>query len=460
MATNHVDHDPADEPITPTAAKPSDDFVTTTAEQEDDDGATQGYTPGGGAGPRLSLSTPKRKVKTLDPKKVAYIAVAIAVLVGFALLQAFSPRKPKGPNDSDQQVTTTNPPKAEGLNALPSDYATLAQQEAQKQKSVPKLGAPMPGDVGAAQVAQQRAAGMQYGQKSQEVSEIERLQQAQELAKYKRAASAVDARPSFQSQLGGGAGSTGVGLSQGGMQPAAYPQIPGPPGPDKSGRDTDNRQDDKMDFASHVGKQADNPYLTASLIRPRDLNVIQASTQIPALFLTGVNSDLPGMLTAQVSQDVYDTPTGAHVLIPQGTRLIGEYDSRVTYGQERVLLVWTRLIFPNGSSIQLEGMPGVDMSGYAGVKDKVDNHWGKIIGAVLLSSSLSVAVAESQGNSVSAFNQSTSQVAAQGAAQGINQAGEKIVQRALNVQPTLMIRPGQRVAVMVNKDIELPPYGG
>jgi type IV secretion system protein VirB10 len=186
--------------------------------------------------------------------------------------------------------------------------------------------------------------------------------------------------------------------------------------------------------------------------------IVGAGTVIPALFLTGVNSDLPGQVTAQVSQPVYDSITGRHVVIPQGAVLIGSYDSRVTFGQNRVLLVWQRLRFPNGSSLDLEAMPGVDLSGYAGVRDKVNNHWGKVASSVVLSSMLAGAMAVSQGNSFSAFQQDAGQAAGQGAAQQVNQVGSQIVQRSINVQPTLEIRPGQRVGVMVNKDLALTPY--
>jgi len=187
---------------------------------------------------------------------------------------------------------------------------------------------------------------------------------------------------------------------------------------------------------------------------------VGAGTLISAVLLTGINSDLPGMITAQVAETIYDTVTGKHVLIPQGSTLIGEYDSRITYGQERVLFVWTRVRFPNGSSISLEGMPGTDLSGFSGVRDKVDNHWWKLAQGVVLGSLLGAAAQESYGGGVSAANPSLSQLAAAGAAQNINSAGQQIVQKDLQVQPTLVVRPGQRVAVFVTKDIELAPYRG
>jgi type IV secretion system protein VirB10 len=225
-----------------------------------------------------------------------------------------------------------------------------------------------------------------------------------------------------------------------------------------SARDQENRQDDKHAFAST--HRANDPYLDQVVLVPANKVYVGAGTLIPAVLLTGINSDLPGMITAQVAETIYDTVSGRHVLIPQGATLIGEYDSRVTYGQERALLVWTRVRFPNGSSISLEGMPGTDLSGFAGVSDKVDNHWWKLAQGVVLGSLLGAAAQESYGGGLSAANPSLGQLAAAGAAQNINSAGQQIVQKDLQVQPTLVVRPGQRVAVFVTKDIELPPYRG
>ncbi len=196
------------------------------------------------------------------------------------------------------------------------------------------------------------------------------------------------------------------------------------------------------------------------MLTPSNTIYLGAGSLISAVLLTGINSDLPGMITAQVAETVFDTVSGRHVLIPQGSTLIGEYDSRVTYGQERVLFVWTRVRFPNGSSVSLEGMPGADLSGFAGVKDQVDNHWWKLAQGVVLGSLLGAAAQESYGGGISTANPSLGQLASAGAAQNINSAGQQLVQKDLQVQPTLVIRPGQRVAVFVTKDIELPPYRG
>ena len=176
---------------------------------------------------------------------------------------------------------------------------------------------------------------------------------------------------------------------------------------------------------------------------------------IPAALITGVRSDLPGQIIAQVTQDVYDSPTGRYLLIPQGAKLIGQYDNSVTFGQSRVLLVWTRLIMPDGESIVLDRLPGADMQGYAGLYDRVTNHWGMLFEGAILSTILSVGA--EAGTSDSENN--LAQAIRMGASNSISQTGQQIVQRELDVQPTLTIRPGFPVNVMVEADLVLKPYG-
>ncbi len=183
---------------------------------------------------------------------------------------------------------------------------------------------------------------------------------------------------------------------------------------------------------------------------------MQAGTVIPAALITGIRSDLPGQITAQVSENVYDSPTGRSLLIPQGARLIGIYDSQVAFGQSRVLLVWTRLILPNGKSIVLERQPGADTAGYSGLEDQVDDHWGALFKAALLSTLLSVG---SEAGTSASQNDLT-QAIRRGASESFNQTGQQIVGRNLNIQPTLTIRPGFPVRVIVNRDLALELYQG
>lgn len=169
--------------------------------------------------------------------------------------------------------------------------------------------------------------------------------------------------------------------------------------------------------------------------------------------MTGINSDLPGQIVAQVRENVYDTVTGNILLIPQGARLIGQYDSLVSYGQNRILLIWDKLVMPDGNTITLDSMAGADLAGYAGLKDGVDYHTMRLAGSVLISSLLSVGVTETQ-----AGQNGVSQQFSQNVAEDINKAGQEIVRKNLNIQPTITIRPGYSLNVFVNKHMVLKPY--
>ena len=217
----------------------------------------------------------------------------------------------------------------------------------------------------------------------------------------------------------------------------------------------DDAQHDKSAFATRA--RSTDPYLPQRLVDASVTPEIGAGAIIPGVFLTGVSSDLPGQVTGQVSQNVFDSLSGQHLLIPQGAMLIGEYDAKVAFGQERVLLVWTRLRMPNGTSLSLNNMPGVDLSGYAGVTDQVNNHWMKLIGGVVFGSILGAGAQVAQGGT-SLVAPSFGQLAMQGAGQNINHAGQEITRRNLGIQPTLEIRPGMRFNVFVTKDVVLPDY--
>ena len=192
------------------------------------------------------------------------------------------------------------------------------------------------------------------------------------------------------------------------------------------------------------------------LTNPPSRFVVQAGAVIPAALITGIRSDLPGQVTAQVTENVYDSPTGRFLLIPQGSKLIGLYDSQISFGQDRVSLVWTRLIMPNGRSIVLERQPGADTQGFAGLEDEVDHHWSRLIMAAALSTVLGV------GAELGATNGDSAIVTAlrRGSTDSLNQAGQQLVRRNLNIQPTIMIRPGFPVRVIVNRDLVLIPYRG
>ncbi|MCK6429865.1 MAG: TrbI/VirB10 family protein, partial [Burkholderiaceae bacterium] len=155
---------------------------------------------------------------------------------------------------------------------------------------------------------------------------------------------------------------------------------------------------------------------------------------------------------------VYDSVSGAQVLIPQGTRLLGQYDSQVAYGQRRVLLVWTRLVMPDGSSITLDRLPGVDLAGNAGLEDGVDWHWDRILAGAALSTLLGVG-AELAAPDRRGDGDQVVIAARQSVQETVNQVGQEMTRRNLDIQPTLTIRPGFPVRVIVNRDLVLRPYG-
>ena len=213
-----------------------------------------------------------------------------------------------------------------------------------------------------------------------------------------------------------------------------------------------NMQDRKLAFlTAAVDRKTVSP---DRLVNPASRYVVQAGAVIPAALLTGIRSDLPGQVAAQVTEHVYDSPTGQYLLIPQGSKLIGVYDSQVSFGQDRVLLVWTRLIMPNGHSIVLERQPGADTQGFAGLEDEVDHHWGRLFTAAALSTLLGV------GAELGAANNDGAILTAlrRGSTDSLNQAGQQVVRRNLNIQPTITIRPGFPVRVVINRDLVLAPY--
>ncbi|GAM97340.1 conjugative transfer protein TrbI [alpha proteobacterium U9-1i] len=198
----------------------------------------------------------------------------------------------------------------------------------------------------------------------------------------------------------------------------------------------------------------DDGVLDATYVPPRSPYMVQSGSTISAALVTALNSDQPGRVIAQVSENVFDSVTGQQLLIPQGARLIGTYDADNSYGEQRVLVVWNRLIMPNGWSIALRGMPGTDATGAAGLHGDVDAHLGRIAVASLISGVLGVTANESQDDNSSRFAQSVGDSAAQQAAQ----TGSRIIDRELNVRPTLRVRAGERVRVLISHDLILRPY--
>lgn len=211
-------------------------------------------------------------------------------------------------------------------------------------------------------------------------------------------------------------------------------------------------QDRRAAFVA--GGQAEPTTNSGRLTPPPGRHVVTAGSTIAAALITGLSSDLPGQVVAQVTEDVFDSVTGRTRLIPQGTRLLGAYDSNVSTGQTRALVVWTRMILPDGRSIDLDRMIGTDAAGQSGFADRVNNHWGTILRAGLLSTLLGV------GTQASGLgeNDAIADAIRDSAGQSVGRAADRIVERQLSVQPTITIRPGARVRVLVSRDLLLSEW--
>jgi type IV secretion system protein VirB10 len=330
--------------------------------------------------------------------------------------------------ENQNLYNTQNQNVADGVASLPSNYGELPKQ-------APQLGPPLPGDLGPPILHAEQGSNTPAGTNAANQQLIQEQDSARTSSLFVQTASASTAIQQSQ------AGSVMPGQSDGeaGNQPAG-------PSADQ------NMQDQKLAF---LNGPSDAPTVSSDRLTPNaSPYVIQAGTVIPAALITGIESDLPGQITAQVTENVYDSPTGQYLLIPQGARLIGEYNSEVAYAQTRVQLIWIRLIMPDGHSIVLNKQPGADTQGYSGLQDSVNNHWGALFEAALLSTFLSV------GAEAGTSNQENNLIQAirSGASDSINQAGQQVVERELNIQPTLTIRPGFPVRVIVNRDLVLAPF--
>lgn len=344
------------------------------------------------------------------------------LLIGGAVLWALKGDRLRGA--IPQELYSTERPRiADGLAGLPRDYTGLP-------RDVPPLGPPLPGDLGRPIVAAQSPTAPAVPDADQQ-----RRAQETEAARVSRLFA-----PSNRQQQTVGVGSNASQGSAAGLAPST----------DEAS--IQNGQDRKLTFLNApVDRRTTSP---DRLTRSPSPYVLQAGSVIPAALITGLRSDLPGQISAQVTESVYDTPTGGSLLIPQGARLIGLYDSQISFGQSRLLLVWTRLILPNGRSIVLERQPGADPTGQAGLEDGVDHHWGALFKAALLSTLLAVGTElgtdQNDSDIVRALRRGTGDT--------LNQAGQQVARRNLNIQPTLTIRPGFPVRVIVTRDLVLQPY--
>jgi type IV secretory pathway VirB10-like protein len=380
----------------------------------------------------LRLRPERPRVMRLSRRVLMGLAAVAAISVSGALIWALyqGHRKPGG---GSELYNTENKPTPDGLTTLPRDYTGVP-------RNVPALGPPLPGDLGRpirnAQLSGPGEPGVD--------AEQQRVAQETEAARTSRLFTTTNARERPATP-------TALPASSQTDQTAATQMGRGEGAP----LDADallNTQDRKLTFlTAAVDRRTVSP---DRLANQASRYVVQAGAVIPAALVTGIRSDLPGQVTAQVTENVYDSPTGKYLLIPQGARLIGLYDSQISFGQDRVQLVWTRLIMPNGRSIVLERQPGADTQGFAGLEDEVDHHWRRLFAAAALSTLLGV------GSELGASSTDSDIVRAlrRGSSDSLNQTGQQVVRRNLNIQPTITVRPGFPVRVIVNRDLVLAPY--
>ncbi|MBU2031567.1 MAG: TrbI/VirB10 family protein [Alphaproteobacteria bacterium] len=372
---------------------------------------------------RLRAEPPR--VTRLSRKMLAGVGAVALLGVGGALIYALQTRD--GGTGNEELYSTENRPTADGLSGLPRDYTG------------PVLGPALPGDLGRPILDAQN--------RGQPVVPPAMATPAVDPDEQRRIAEEEAARLSrvfFQTAPG----TTATAATPTGI---ATPNFSGFGLPGQTG--TPTAQERQTAF---LNAAVDRRTVAADrVMAPASPYVLQAGAVISAALITGIRSDLPGQITAQVTENIYDSPTGRILLVPQGTRIIGEYSNDVGFGQRRVLLVWNRLIMPNGRSIVLERQPGADTQGYAGLEDGVDYHWWDLAKAAGLSTLLSVGaeLAVSDENRLL-------RAIRDGGQDTINDAGQQIIRRQLQIAPTLTIRPGFPVRVVVTRDLVLEPYGG
>jgi type IV secretion system protein VirB10 len=379
--------------------------------------------------PDLRLRGERPRVTRLSRKVLIGMASVMALAIAGALGYALQPRDRSGA--AQELYNTQNRPAADGLANLPKDYTGMP-------RPAPLLGPPLPGDLGRPILNAGAAANTTIVGASASDPEAQRRAQEGEAARVSRLFAQTSERERPITPIA----PTTISAVDAGATAA----------PSVDAGSAQNMQDRKTAFlTAATDRRTVSP---DRLAKPASPYVVQAGTVIPAALITGLRSDLPGQITAQVTEGVYDSPTGKFLLIPQGAKLIGQYDSSVAYGQKRVLLAWTRLIMPNGTSIVLERQPGADAAGYAGLEDEVDNHWDMLLKGAALSTLLSIGAEAGTTGSESSLIQAIRR----GGSNSASQTGQLLIQRQLNVQPTLTIRPGFPVRVLVTRDLLLAPY--
>lgn len=404
-------------------------------------------------------ASPRRVVRFKRNLLIGIAAIGCLVIAGVAWIALSSAKFHLRLGGGEQLYDAGHQPLPGGLAALPSNYGQIPQPKPTlKPKIPPRLGPPLPGDLGPPIVLREQSLGLNPSGGPSSEDQAERAEQLR-LAQQARRAS--EAGVFFRLTTQTGAGVTRGAASRSSVWGPATAQSATPGGTDAG---TELAQPSEQAATEQRGRKhrprlispvsSGGIYNDHRLRRPVSPDEVMAGSVISASLITGLNSDLPGTVIAQVTEDVYDTVTGRILLIPQGSRLIGTYSSVVAFGQDRAFVVWQRIIMPNGASIRIDNLPATDAAGYTGLKDGVDYHTWTLLKGVALSTLLGVGTqatfGTSQSNLVQAISQSTQE--------STNQAGQRIVEKDLNIQPTITIRPGWPLRVIVGKDILLRPY--
>ncbi len=374
---------------------------------------------------------------------IGICALGSAAIIGVTYV-ALQPAGLKLLADSQNQFGVDRKGPPEALAGAPSSYA-----------DIPRLGPPLPGDLGRPILAAQRKMATEGEPTNAGVDQAAQAAEAerQRVLAEQRKVREAGVMMSLAQQSGASVNSAVSAVATDGDSPVSLNTEPKKQLALDPERDP-NAQGSKIAFAGAKGAdQVVNPNRVQNVASPYTLS---AGSVIAGSLITGLNSDLPGLVTAQVTENIYDSPTGRILLLPQGTRLIGSYDSVIAFGQSRALLVWQRIIMPDGAWVEIDNAPATDASGYAGLSDKVDRHTWQLIKGVVLSTLLGVGTELTFGSNesdlVRALRESTQQNA--------SQAGQQLVTKNLAIQPTIKVRPGWPLRIIVHKDLILRPWNG
>ncbi len=373
-------------------------------------------------------AAPRRALRLRRGVIIGGSGIAAGAILTLTML---SLQGPSGKRDVERQelAQPAKPPAPEALAGLPTDYS-------QVKPDTPLLGPPLPGDLGRPILEQQRRQVSNTPWSATEPTNQTSPEQVQ-INQARQSGLFIRAEPKTRQA---------IPESQNAANPSAPVSLAEAATPDEPQR--------KMDFLARPDTGGIyNPHAEQ---QPASPHQIMAGSIIAGALVTGINSDLPGTVTAQVTENVYDSVTGQVLLIPQGSRLIGTYDSRVSFGQERALLVWQRLIRPDGSSLQLDNLPASDTQGRSGLTDDVDFHTGRLLTGIAMATLLGVATELTFGQQESDLVRAVRESVQQNA----DRAGQRLVERNLDLQPTLTVRPGWPLRVIVRRDLVLSPYRG